>query len=64
MIAAGALMVTLCGSCTTYVVFSPSWGGSGGFLGQIVILAALVVGGVPTLIGALILGFGLRRWRP
>lgn len=64
-IAAGIVIVALCGSCTAYWVGGFSWSivtrsyESG--LAAIFIPIALVIGGVPTVFGALMMREGLRR---
>lgn len=52
LVVVGALIVGLCGSCTAYFYYSP------------VRPAALVVGGLPTLAGVLLIVRGVRNyWR-
>jgi hypothetical protein len=67
LIAIGALMVTLCGGCTAYFLGSLAWAsivrdpGSGAV--PFILPGVLIVGGIPTLIGALVLRSALNRWR-
>jgi hypothetical protein len=68
MIAIGALLLTLCGSCTAFVwisglsdlAHSGGRGEAASYNGAFLKLS-LVVGLLPTLIGALLLWAGLRR---
>lgn len=50
----GVLLVALCGSCTLYFQTSGEHLDYG---------LSLVIGGVPTAIGAFLFVSGLRRWR-
>jgi hypothetical protein len=68
LIAAGLLMTALCGTCTAYFIGGPLWALArgdiaGAYLWPVVVVGALTVGGIPTLIGALILRSGLKRRR-
>ena len=67
LITVGGLMTALCGGCTLW------WLGIGlneigaegdaGTYAAMIAIAALIVGGLPTLMGAILLVIGLRRRR-
>lgn len=67
MVAVGILMASLCGLCTLLVggsglIASVHYGGWGEAAPMLAL--ALLVGGVPTAIGALLVRSGLRMRRP
>jgi hypothetical protein len=59
MIVVGALVVALCGGCTAF--FGVTFGGANDSegLGKAFLVISLIVGGVPTLVGAGLLVGGL-----
>lgn len=60
LITVGALLIGLCGSCTAYFVAIGLADGDGTYASVFVIFG-LVIGGLPTAVGALLLWWGLRR---
>lgn len=66
LIAAGGLMVALCGTCTVAFAGPAVWAIAthrNDYMAPVVIMFAAVLGGIPTLIGALMLRSGLKRHR-
>ena len=65
-IAVGGLMATLCGGCTVYWIGLAVLGWndpSNEGLSPILIIGAVAVGGLPTLLGVLLLRWAWPRWR-
>lgn len=66
LIMVGGLVTALCGTCTAFYVVAgivdASHPGPENY-GGAVLVAALVLGGLPTLVGALLLWWGLRLRR-
>lgn len=66
LIATGGLMVALCGTCTAAFAGPALWAlatHKNDYMAPVVIMFAAVLGGIPTLIGALVLRSGLKRHR-
>ncbi len=67
MLAVGALLLTLCGTCTLYVGGGGLWsilsGKEDRSLGGVILVTALVIGGLPTLGGLVLVLEGLKRVR-
>jgi hypothetical protein len=67
MMAVGGLIVTLCGSCTAYFSLSALWSVVGGTPESsyvwIILIPALIFGGVPTFFGAWLFRSGQRQYR-
>jgi hypothetical protein len=67
MLTIGVLFLTLCGTCTLYVGGSGLWsllsGRDDRSLGGIMLVTALVVGGLPSLGGLVLVLEGLKRLR-
>jgi hypothetical protein len=65
LMAVGALMGGLCGLCTAVFVIGGIFGGGGGgeFGGGEMVVMALVIGGLPTLIGVGLFFGGRALWR-
>lgn len=61
LIAVGALITTLCGLCTLSFAGMGLLERDSSEYGGMVLAFALVIGGVPTVVGALILAWGVRR---
>jgi hypothetical protein len=65
MIAVGGLMTALCGTCTAFWLVAGlsgmADGGEEAAYGQLIVLLALITGGIPTLFGGLLLWVGLKR---
>lgn len=63
LIVVGGLMTALCGTCTAFYVVAgivdASHPGPENY-GGVVLVAALILGGLPTLVGVLLLWWGLR----
>jgi hypothetical protein len=66
LIAVGGAMVLLCGSCT--LIFGGGGlfgllGGEDAGLSGFILVTALVVGGIPTVAGVILLLNGLKSWK-
>jgi hypothetical protein len=63
----GGMIVALCGSCTGLFLGGAAWsmlrGADEEGLGVVVIITAVVIGGIPTLIGALLFRWGFSLYR-
>lgn len=70
VIAVGALVAALCGSCTLWWVgmsvgaeMRPNPSGYEAGMGWLIAVFALVIGAGPTVVGVILVRAGLKRWR-
>lgn len=66
IVATGALMVLLCGSCTLFFGGTALWSlamGEDAGLGGLILMVALVAGGLPTAAGLVLLINGWKSWQ-
>lgn len=61
LIAVGGLITALCGSCTGVFLIMGLASNDPQSYGQAMAVMALIIGGLPTLVGVLLLWLGLRR---
>jgi hypothetical protein len=64
LMAVGGMIATLCGACTLYFAVISFFQRGGEFAGPGMLVLILPVGGIPTLIGALLAWQGWRLYRP
>ena len=64
LMAVGGLVAALCGLCTLVFAVTSLTSGSGEFAGPGMLVLVLPIGGIPTVLGALVAWAGWRIFRP